>query len=244
MKTSMETAEHTFGLLIKCALTNSMCCLKIISDKSIEIVLTFYSEFNFSTKLIMNFISAVTMHRFIADFDNQVATLFEKYNYMNETPDNLLCLALGLQNGQDKKNGALCFPSILHKCTPYVFKSPFDLWLCGHISLDLWLNEQKEKDISKFPSIVGVARQYIKPKHSEMILQNPALLAKIFQGQMYHIPLFEFPPLKCEATFDLQLYENFKSFTFWFFVNETDQSATTIVTINSSQFVLRRLFVY
>ena len=84
-------------------------------------------------------------------------------------------------------------------------QSPFDLWLCGHISLDLWLNDQNdnEKDISKFPSIIEVARQYIQPKHAEMIVKKPTLLEEIFKGSISRVPLFEFPPLKCEAMFDI-----------------------------------------
>lgn len=241
MKTSMDIAEHTFSLIIKCALTNMMFCMQCISDNSIDIVISFYTEYNFSTKLILNFISALTNHRYIPEFDSQVLSIFKDHNFLNETPENLLFLALGLQIGQEKKGATLCFPSILHRCTPYEFTSPYDLWLCGQISLELWLEEQtdREKDISKFPSIISVARQYIKPMHSEMILKKPALLEKIFQGKISHVPLFEFPPLKSETTFTIPLYDYFKSLSFWLYISDFGQSQTTILTLNTSSLSIR-----
>lgn len=230
MKESIDVSIFLINILIKCALTSRDFCLECISQHSIELVFPFYAN-NLPSENILNFVSAITMKRYIPKYEFQVKHLMKQFNNLNETPENLLYLVLGLQIGEDNENASLCFPSLLHCCPPYSFSSPFDLWLCANISLDIWLTESKE-DIKNFPSIHEAARQFLFPKHMEMIVQNPILVEQILKGPFTDVPLFEFPPLKTETKFDLIINEPFKSLSFWIYYTELKSQMCTIVSFS------------
>ncbi|OHT10854.1 hypothetical protein TRFO_19749 [Tritrichomonas foetus] len=234
----IESANVLFSILIKCALSNKAFSQECIQQRSYEKAIYFYSFYQFSSSQILNFISAISTHKYIMELDSQVFYLLENTNYLEESPDNLLYLALGLQIGEGKANATLCFPSILHRCSPYIFTSYFDLWLCGQISLDIWVNLSK-KDISSFPSIIGTARQFIFPHHARLVYENSYLLEKVMSGEFQKVPLFEFPSLKTDISLDIPCIENSKSFSFWFHLKSFTTVSSPIFSLKSISFSIR-----
>ena len=232
MMVSMDSASSIVDLLIRCALVNKSFSSECIYQKSISILVSFYSNYKFASSHILNFISAITMHQYISEFDQYVFQTLKDINFLDESPENLLDLALGLQIGEDKTNGSLCFPSLLYRCSNHNFTYPFDLWLCGNISIKNWI-QYSNKPISEFPSIVSIARQFILPQYCKLILQDIKLTEEIFKGGFLSTPLFEFAPLKNDISFEIVLFDFLKSVSFWFYFKSFTLVLTNIFTLGS-----------
>lgn len=240
----LEWTKDLFRLFIKCAKNNKTFSNECISQKVSQKIISFYSKYNFPSILIFNFISAIADHRYIPIFDANVSNKLKEENFLNESEENILDLTLGVQNGEDRNKGNLCFPSLVWKCPQYEFKYPFDLFLCSHISIDFWLKESN-RPLSEFPSIVSIARQYMLPKHIRLLLNYPEVIEKVCRGVFAELPLFEFPSLNNEVqlvvpTIDINSVTNtpskknknnkdnfIQALSFWFrfssFTNDKDE---------------------
>ncbi|OHT11748.1 hypothetical protein TRFO_18728 [Tritrichomonas foetus] len=240
---SMDSAIQLFSLLLKFAISSRGFSHQCIQTKVFNQVIAYYSKYKFPSNLILNFISAVSNHRFYPEFDHQIYQNLLENNFIDETPENLLDLALGLQIGEDRNHGNLCFPSIIWKCAPYDFKYAFDLWLCGHISMNTWARDSKQP-LSNFPCICDVARQYMHPKHIRMLMKDTKLIEEICKGDFAVAPFFEFPPLKSDVSISFNSNEDSISASFWLMFTSFTNVVTIVATIGTATFTAKNDVIF
>ena len=230
---ALSQAKRMFLMISECTVVNQEFYQACIKDNAPDQLVSLYSKYKLPSSLILNFISSLADHSYLPELDKQTYVALYKNNFIDASPDELLDFALGLQIGEERNSGNLCFPSLVWKCANYHFQYAFDLWICGHVSLDVWLRDSK-RPISEFPCIEEIARQYIYPKHIQMLINSPSVLEEISKGDFLYTPLFEFAPIKSNLLLSISSNIDSVSCSFWLkFKNLTDD-ITKIATIGKS----------
>ena len=212
--------------------------VECISQKCFLMIFDKFDSGWVNSKGLLNFLSAISMHRYFHQLDMVVYQELHKRDFVNADEQALLKMCFGLQLDDMIGDRSLCYPSVLSHCTNYKLKSPYDLWLCSQITLELWLKNEN-KEIHDFPAIIQIARQYIRPTHARMLFDHPDIMKQVCSDSFQLVSLFEFPSASFEATLSIvNQSEKCRTLTFWMKVQTLSTSATNILTFGENKLIL------
>ena len=228
----------SFQLITNSAMKSTEVAMECITQKCFALGFEKFDRGFVDAKSLLNFLAAISMHRYVHELDTSVYEELKKRDFMDADEQTLLKLCFGLQCDDLVGDRTLCYPSVLSRCTNYKLKSPYDLWLSSQITLELWLDNENKK-IHDFPPIIQIARQYIRPTHARMLFDHADIMKAVCSEHFSLVPVFEFPSGNFGTTLDIvNQSEKCRTLTFWLKVQSISPLATNILTFGENKLSL------